>query len=259
MKALRLKICGAAILVAPFVFADVPPEALTADIVVLGELHNYDAHHETQEVFLRAIAPKAVVYEMLRPEEAAQLEDVERSEAEIRKAASTFHWSNITDYAGLLTLSPEIIGAARAPDEVRRAFSEGAAPVFGSLSATYGLTDALSEEEQSLREQLQFTAHCEAMPLEMMGGMVEAQRFRDAAFARTALEALDRFGPPIVVITGNGHARSDWGIPRFLTRVRPDLAVFSLGQSVDGHVAGSFDFVLDAPRQADEDPCAAFR
>ena len=67
-------------------------------------------------------------------------------------------------------------------------------------------------------------------------------------------------GGPVAVITGNGHARADWGIPRFLRRAAPEVTYFSLGQTEDSAVlVGAFDAVLDAPGVDRPDPCEAFR
>jgi hypothetical protein len=34
----------------------------------------------------------------------------------------------------------------------------------------------------------------------------------------------------VVIITGNGHARTDWGVPALLAVAAPDVTVFALGQ-----------------------------
>ncbi len=61
---------------------------------------------------------------------------------------------------------------------------EGAAAVFGAAAARFGLDAPLPEDEQAAREAEQAEAHCGALPAEMLPGMVEAQRLRDAALAR---------------------------------------------------------------------------
>ena len=61
--------------------------------------------------------------------------------------------------------------------------------------------------------QLQFEAHCEAMPLDLMGGMVDVQRYRAAKFAAAALRALEPFCPRVAAIGGYGHARTDLCVP----------------------------------------------
>ena len=82
---------------------------------------------------------------------------------------------------------------------------------------------SLSLSALAERLNMQMDAHCGALPEEMLGGMVEAQRLRDAALAEGVLAALAESSGPVVVITGNGHARLDWGAPRMLERARPDI------------------------------------
>lgn len=231
----------------------------SADLVILGETHDNPAHHARQAQILRDLQPKAVVYEMLTPQEASQLAGVPQMAKAIRQATTGFHWGNIGDYADVLVNSEVILGAALPREVVRTAFKDGAANTFGDKAELFGLTQALDPSELAERMQIQFEAHCEAMPLEMMGGMVEAQRLRDAHFARVLLDAARSYGTPVVLITGNGHARTDWGVPRFLARVRPDLSVVSIGQSEGGVAFGAFDQVLDADPVDRDDPCAAFR
>ena len=89
--------------------------------------------------------------------------------------------------------------------------------------------------------------------------MVSVQRLRDAALARAASDALKKYGPPVVVITGNGHARTDWGAPYVLEQATPEIKIFALGQGESGQGPdGGFDIVSDAPAVSRGDPCAAF-
>jgi uncharacterized iron-regulated protein len=93
----------------------------------------------------------------------------------------------------------------------------------------------------------------------MLPGMVEAQRLRDAVFARTTLEALADTGGPVVVITGTGHARKDWGMPVALRYAAPEAKVVSLGQlEAPPEDPAPFDLwrVSEPPPRGD--PCAEF-
>lgn len=251
---------GAILTFALSVFASTTWSAWTGDVLIIGEYHDNVEHHLQQQNAVAAVQPKAVVFEMLTPEEAARLTDVVRTPEAMAQATSGFHWSNIADYAGILAHSPVIIGAALPRDDMRAAFTAGAADTFGPTATRFGLTAPLPDAEQQTREAAQFNAHCAAMPREMMGGMVEAQRLRDAAFARAVLDALDTYGAPVILITGNGHARTDWGVPVYLDAARPGLTVQSFGQGEAGVApAGTFDTILtDAPAPEREDPCLAF-
>jgi uncharacterized iron-regulated protein len=151
-----------------------------------------------------------------------------------------------------------VVGMALPRDDVRAAFDEGAAAVFGTDAATYGLDTPLPATEQTRREEMQFDAHCAAMPRALMPGMVEAQRLRDAHFARVTLGALADHGAPLVVIVGNGHVRADWGMPVYLERAAPQVRVFAFAY-VEGPQNGTaFDGVMTTPPADRGDPCAAF-
>ena len=90
--------------------------------------------------------------------------------------------------------------------------------------------------------------------------MGEAQRLRDAALAQTTLQALRETGGPVVVITGHGHARKDWGIPAKIALADPQVDTWSVG-FVEAPLSGTeqFDFIEVTEPAPREDPCAAFR
>jgi uncharacterized iron-regulated protein len=154
----------------------------------------------------------------------------------------------------------EMIGAAVPRDRLAQAVKAGAAAVTGKAAADLWALGPLSPEDQAAREADQMEAHCNALPEDLLPGMVEAQRLRDQAMAEAAVAALDRGLRPVVVITGTGHARRDWGIPAAIAAARPDLGVWALGQmEQDPGPEAPFDAVnvtAPAPR---EDPCLALR
>ncbi|MDA5093458.1 ChaN family lipoprotein [Aliiroseovarius sp. KMU-50] len=228
-----------------------------ADVVILGEVHDNPAHHANQTVMVKSIRPAAIVAEMLTPEQAAQLAKDPEAYRHIWNASG---WPDYDMYLPIFTAEDApLFGAAVPRDVARMVYSEGIEAHFDGDALAYGLTDPLPEEQEAARLDLQFGAHCEAMPREALGGMIEIQRLRDATLAKAAIDAIDETGGPVVVITGNGHARRDWGVPSYIGRVRPDLTVFSLGQGEDGGMPdGGFDQVLDAPAVDRPDPCLEF-
>ncbi len=236
-----------------------------ADVVILGEVHDNPIHHQNQAKALRALKPKAVVFEMLSPEQAAIVNDSGLKGADLAAAIdwSDSGWPDFALYEPVFAAlgTARVHGMAVPHDQVRRAMDAGAAAVFGADAARFGLLNPPSDEDRVLLEDEQREAHCDALPAEMLPGMVEAQRLRDAAFARTVLAAYESDGGPVAVITGNGHGRNDWGIPRALRRAAPDLAVLSLGQIEAGSdVAGTLYSVwYTTPAAEREDPCAVFR
>ncbi len=233
-----------------------------ADVVILGEIHDNPRHHLVQTEALGAIAPSAVVWEMVTEEGAQRLAQTAASNPEelsriLRWAESG--WPPLSMYYPVFQASDAPVYGAMVPRTAARAAMEkGAATALGADAARYGLTVPLSPEDQAAREADQLAAHCDALPAEMLPQMVSIQRLRDAVLTRAILRAEEETGGPIAVITGNGHARTDRGIPTFLSRLKPGLKVFVLGQSEGGVIDGTFDAVIDSPEIEREDPCKAF-
>ncbi|SHJ00555.1 Uncharacterized iron-regulated protein [Shimia gijangensis] len=255
-------------LVASPLFADqIDPSDVSAlpsvDVLFLGELHDNPWHHENQTKIVAAVSPKAVVYEMLTPEQADRVspdlvQDQERLQDVLAWNASG--WPNFSLYYPIFRAAPlvSVYGAQVPRADVRDAImGQDLAIGFGPNAAQYGLTTPLSEQEQAQREAKQFEAHCNALPEEMLPGMVLGQRLRDATLAREIERALAETGGPVVVITGNGHARKDWGAPALLTSdiSQRSVAQFELAPKGDQ----PFDYWVITAEAAREDPCLAFR
>lgn len=251
---------------------EVRPERLETlvaghDVVLLGEIHDNPAHHANQARALAAMRPGAIVFEMLDPAQAARVRPDLRANPVLLGAVlewDTSGWPDFAMYAPLFSAVPEaaIYGAALDRPAVRAAFEDGAAAVFDGDAARFGLDRPLAADEQATREEAQFAAHCEAMPRPLMGGMVEAQRLRDAAFSATVLKALAETGGPVAVIAGTGHTRRDWGMPVYLRKAAPDLSILSVGQLERGRISDGvppFDVWIVTDPVDRDDPCAAFR
>ncbi|WP_372570795.1 ChaN family lipoprotein [Ruegeria jejuensis] len=264
-------VAATVILAAPFraafaselIPADILAQMKQADVVILGEFHDNPRHHQIQAEAVRALQPKAVVWEMLTEEAAARvnrnlISDEYKLALELKWAE--LGWPPLEMYLDIFRAAPDapLHGALVPRAAARSAMERGAAVALGADAARYGLTIPLPADEQAARIADQHAAHCEALPEDMLPQMVEVQRLRDAVLARTTLEALGEDGAPVAVITGNGHARKDYGIPVYLARRRPGVKVFVLGQSEDGKLQGEFDAVIDSPAAEREDPCKAF-
>lgn len=249
--------------------AQIAPEGLAylpaADVVVLGETHDNIFHHANQVRAVAAIEPRALVFEMLTPEQAARITPALRGDPVALETALGWKasgWPDFTMYYPIFATAPDaaIFGGALPRETVRRALTEGAAPPFGDDAARYGLDSPLPAGEQAAREADQLAAHCDALPGAALPGMVAAQRLRDAALARAVIAALAETGGPVVLITGTGHARDDRGVPRVLDRAALDLRVISVGQyENDPGPWAPHDYWLVTDPVPRPDPCAAFR
>ncbi|APG47987.1 ChaN family lipoprotein [Phaeobacter porticola] len=248
---------------------DLVPRLTDADVVFLGEAHDNPAHHQVQAELIAALAPAAVVWEMITPAQAAGLTpDLLRDGPALAEALDWAQsgWPDFALYQPVFAAGHGAahVGALVPRADTRRAMEIGVAAFFGPDAAQYGLTDPLPEAQQSQREADQLANHCNAMPPEMLPVLVNLQRLRDAALARAVVIALqqpdyDRSKGPVVVITGNGHARLDRGAPVALRQVRPDLRIAALGQSEDSQIAGEFNVVLDTVAISRPDPCLTFQ
>jgi len=239
----------------------------SAEVVILGEIHDNPVHHANQAEAVRHLAPKALVFEMLTPEQAAKVTPDLRADAGALGAALGWEasgWPDFGMYHPIFMAAPEarIYGAAVPDADLPRAMTDGAAAVFGDEAGRFGLTEPLAADDLAARVAEQDEAHCKAMPAAMLPGMVEVQRLRDAAFARTALRALADTGGPVAVITGSGHARTDTGIPAALRKAAPGVTVVSLGQVErgDGVPTDGLPYDVWIVTEAAErpDPCLVF-
>lgn len=259
--------CAAALSAVPIGAAELSDALLDRmrehDVVILGEVHDNPDHHAFQAEAIKALRPKAVVWEMLTPVTADRinagwLEDETRRE-EARQMAQA-GWPNFDMYQPLLDAGRDIpvYGGLVRRESTVAVMEKGLGVAFGSEAAKYGLMVPLPADEQAAREADQFAAHCEAIPEDMLPRLVDVQRLRDAVLAQAVIRAEAEQGRPVAVITGNGHARRDRGIPVYLARVAPGLRVLSVGQSEEGRIDGVFDVVLDSPAAERDDPCAVF-
>jgi len=263
---------GAAILVAPFAWTSaataqpVPQSARDADLVFIGEQHDNPAHHQLQAEWVAALAPKALVFEMLTKDQAGRV--TQQSLADAATLEETLQWEasgwpDFDMYYPIFEAAPDaaVFGAAVPRDQLRDMMQKDLVDVADVLNlSSFQLDIPLPEEQQTAREALQRAAHCDALPEEMLSFMVNVQRLRDAALAQAALAAINEVGGPVVVITGNGHAREDWGAPFYVRQAATDVTVFSLGQGEAGQMPdGGFDRVVDGPAVDRGDPCDAFK
>lgn len=235
-----------------------------ADIVVVGERHDNPAHHELQARIISVLSPNGLAFEMVprAKEGVANAARVEGGDLEAALDWSNSGWPAWEMYAPLFDAAPNaIISGGGIPREtLRSSVGNGAAAAFGDGSARYQLETPLADDIQADMEAEQAHAHCGGLPEVMLPGMVEAQRLRDAAFADAALRLHEQGSGPVVLIVGNGHARTDRGAPLYLGRAAPELNVVSVGllEHENAPEGVPFDFVIYAPKHDRGDPCEAF-
>ncbi len=234
--------------------AELLEAAIEAQIVILGERHDNPIHHRTQAELVGVIAPAGLAFEMIQraDEDAANWG---------REAWKNENWSNWDDYRQIIKAAPaaRINGGGVDRDTLRSSVKLGAALAWGEDGARYRLLDQLPMDVTEAMIEEQRVAHCDGLPKHMLPGMVEAQQVRDASFADAALRLVEDGYEPAVLITGNGHARTDRGSPLYLRRAAADVSVLSIGiVEADGATDVPYDFVIYTEVHEREDPCVAF-
>ena len=254
-------------------------------VILVGEEHDNPKHHE-----LRALLGlgnyAAIVFEQIAADQAPALSDVmgqlkgKINEGSLETFKSAIGW-NTSGWAkynydpllrgALFSMRPIYAGDV-AHSGIMKVAKEGEAAVPVEERARLKLDVPLSDKlaAQSVAEIEQ--AHCGAMPKEALGGMAYAQRYRDASLADVALKAVEKHGSAIL-FSGNGHVRSDRGVPWYIRARAAEKKVVSiiLAEVEDGKTdAESYvprdpdgkpaaDYIIFTPRSQRGDPCEAMK
>lgn len=260
-----------------------PPELVqlldAADFVLLGEKHDNTDHHKLQAWALQQIIAAGrrplVAFEMVSPEQEPGLRrhlaehpgQIEGLDTDLDWANN--HWPEWSNYrpifAAALATGLEI-RPANAPLADVKSLSRRQ-PILPAKVKFYRLDKKLdSATDAALATEIR-DAHCGQLPEQVVPGMVDVQRARDASMAR----AMTTDAPKgAVLIAGSGHVRSDRGVPVQIAALAPKGEIFSLAfvevaEGKDDPAAyGSnwgvarppFDAVWFTPRDNDDDPCA---
>ncbi|MBO6756579.1 MAG: ChaN family lipoprotein [Roseibium sp.] len=265
--------------------AFIAPDMLVSDLkaarfALLGEVHDNSSHHRLQAWLIDRLGDGdaiSIVMEMLSqdqaPELAAFMASLDRTSDGFADAV-TWHatgWPDFELYRPIidtaLRRNAAIYAGLPSSSATRAVSRSGLAALPAGEQADLRLAEPLSPGDAAdLRQEIQ-EAHCNLLPVEALPNMVAVQRFRDAVLAQS-LRGAPKTGPAIL-IAGNGHVRSDRGVPAFLSandgsaiavilrEVEPDLQI--------GAVSGLFppgtpaDYVWLTPRIERPDPCEKLR
>ena len=260
----------------------------SADFVLLGETHDNSDHHRAQALLIGLAQPAprspAVVMEQITASEAPALAELYRdAENYPPKPAALGEalrfeergWPEWTSYAPIAEITHRLGGrliAGDLPRDVYRAIGQqGEAAVLPADRQRLGLDapwpPALSHAlAQELKQD-----HCDLLPEPALPRMQLVQRVRDATLADAMLAA--SASGRVVLIAGNGHVRSDRGVPWYLAVRAPEKRVVSIllieadapatnplalvPTSPDGKPAA--DFAWLTPKADREDPCEGLK
>lgn len=256
-----------------------------ADYLIIGEIHDNPLHHRLQADLLGHFADShdgaiSVGFEQLTTDQQPLLDAFYQ---QTTATADTFGeavawsqsgWPDYSIYQPLFAATLErglpIVPLMFPSATTRNIFTDGVEVALTDEALARLRPDTLlgAEELASVEREMQ-DAHCGKLPDAMLPAMVSVQIARDAFMAYSIVQAAGR----AVIITGNGHARRDRGIPRFIERLRPDanILVVNLLELAEGEhdsVAtlageragiGITDYAVFTPEHPRSDPCLAFQ
>ena len=238
-------------------------------VVLLGEVHdNHELLRLRLAVLERAFAAgwrPAIVMEQFDRERQA---DIDRARSErpddaqhvIDLAASTRSGWNWDDYRPFVALAlahgvPLVAGNVSNADTARIVRGGYAAVFDAAAVAALGLDRTIDAAWQAAQEREIDVGHCHALPSDAWPRMARAQYARDAFMARVLRE---HASGGAVLLAGNGHARRDFGVPRWLALDPARVLSVGFVETDSSLPAGAFDAVVRATPAPRNDPCARF-
>lgn len=186
-----------------------------SEFALLGELHDNPLHHRRRgEVLAGLPASTTVVAEHL-----TRGSSFEAGTALLPGLVAAgfdpkgWDWPlHEPLFAAVVRARQRLVGGNLSRELARRMAREGEAALTEDLAALLR-TAPLDAAAQSALDADLIAGHCRQLPAARLPGMRLAQRARDAAMASALLNGL---GHPTVLLAGNGHVRTDYGVPRLL-------------------------------------------
>ncbi|MCC7216906.1 MAG: ChaN family lipoprotein [Burkholderiales bacterium] len=232
-------------------------------LVLLGEVHDNAAQHALRLAALKLLiaggARPALAFEQFDREhqqaiDAARRERPRDADFVITrgKGAPSWRWELYRPFVEFALDHDLPIVAAN--------LSRGEAMKLALTGAPSGLPE-LPAAFVRVHEKAIAKGHCDLLPADALPGMANAQIARDRVLAESIRPYAAR---GVVLLTGNGHARVDVGVPFWLTPEERARAV-SIGlveRDEDGGVgesASHFDAFVVTIRADRPDPCEELR
>lgn len=241
-------------------------------VVLLGEVHDNAAQHAVRAAALRRLLDEgkrpAIAFEQFDRERQADIDRARREQPlegktladqviEAARPARSWNWALYRPFVELaLEFDLPIVAANLSRADAMRVGAQGFAAVFDDATRTRYAFDALPADLLAAHERAVDDGHCNRMPAEALPAMARAQIARDLALAQSIRPWFDR---GVVLLTGNGHVRSDIGIPFHLAEAERSRVIAVGLLEADGATEESarhFDVAFATPVQARPDPCA---
>ena len=227
---------------------------LPTPVLMLGEQHDAAEHQALQRDVVEALARRgqlgALVMEMIEQGRSTQGLPSDADEARVREALA---WTEQSGWPWPV-YGPAVMAAVRSGvpviggnlprAQMRNAM--GNATLDGTVSDS-----VLQRQRDGIRE-----SHCNLLPDSQIAPMTRIQLARDRSLADTALQALAP-GRTVLLIAGNGHVRTDIGVPLHLPAGQARRVVVARAGAAGADAPG--DVVWPTPALPERDHCAGLR
>ncbi len=245
----------------------------SADILLLGEVHDNPGHHAVQAAILRhrlehTDRPASVVFEML-PRSKQPAIDAYGGDADGFADAMGWNDSGWPDAAiyqpvfdAAFAAGARLIAGDLPRDTLKSLYGAGPEILPPDILTVYRSFDPLPEAVRDEMTELQFDAHCGVFPRDRLSAMVTIQRARDAALAAAVIAAFEQSGGPVILIAGTGHTRTDHGAGKLLRLGLPGADILAIGMVERGKRAGApapYDVAIATEPHSRPDPCDKLR
>ena len=241
-----------------------PARAGPGQVLLLGEVHDNAAQHALRQQALAKLLAlgdrPALLMEQFDRERQPAIDEAVRARANSPLAerveavidaggrAAGWQWALYRPYIALaLQHGLPIIAANVSRAEARRIITLG-------LAAT-GWQDAVPEDIAQAQTAAIEASHCGLVDAALATRLARAQLARDQFMAQQIERHAAR---GVLLLAGNGHVRTDIGVPRWLP---PDLRARgrSVGYLEPGDRRAPYDAVVLTAAQPRADPCTTMR
>lgn len=247
--------------------------------LLLGEKHTNPDHHRIQAALIEARASRggnpAVVFEMIDRDQSETLKRyLAKSDASAEGLGAALNWKKRgwpswpiyqpiaeASFRHNLTILP----GSLTRQTIRAVAKQGVSVLGADRVKLWQLSKPLAGPLAEALGKVLDDSHCGMMPKSMLPIMLKVQRARDASLADAMIAA----GSAAILIAGNGHTRSDWGVPAHLKSRLPGSETISVAmvEVVEGSTNpkdylnwnGPQDYLVFTPVYENRDYCAELK
>lgn len=240
--------------------------------VLLGEVHDNGVQHRLRYEAIKqridAGDRPALAFEQFDRGMQAEIDRVRReqprdADALIAAAGSkNWDWPLYRPFVQLaLDYELPIVAANLSRADAMGVATSGWNALFDEPTRSALALDRLPAGFVAAHEEAVARGHCDLLPASALPAMARAQIARDIVLAQSIRPQLAR---GVVLLTGNGHARKDIGVARWLDAAERDqlytIGMLETGSDEKADLApGRFDAVVWTAPAERPDPCEALR